>query len=115
MTILDIICVVIITELQLKSEHKPIQHLNDWKRKIVGLLTDQDPAREDPQVFWRRDAILSINEEREVRNTHTCSIFSKVLQLNQLQSPLDYPNLMGPRKSTLDTTGLDILKIHWLV
>lgn len=53
-------------ELQLKSEHKPIQHLNDWKRKIVGLLTESDPSREDPQIFWRRDAILSIAEEKDV-------------------------------------------------
>ena len=57
------------TELQLKSEHKPIQHLNDWKRKIVGLLTDSDPSREDPQIFWRRDAILSIAEEKDVRHS----------------------------------------------
>ena len=60
-----------LTELQLKSEHKPIQHLNDWKRKIVGLLTDSDPSREDPQIFWRRDAILSIAEEKDVRLVYT--------------------------------------------
>ena len=53
----------------MKSEHKPIQHLNDWKRKIVGLLTDSDPSREDPQIFWRRDAILSIAEEKDVRHS----------------------------------------------
>ena len=56
------------SELQLKPDHKPIQHLNDWKRKIVGMLTDMDPSREDPQLFWRRDAILSITDERKVRN-----------------------------------------------
>ena len=53
-------------ELQLKPEHKPIQHLNDWKRRIVLMLTDQDPNKEEPQLFWRRDAILSIEEEKKV-------------------------------------------------
>ena len=62
----------IFAELQLKSEHKPIQHLNDWKRKIVGLLTDSDPSREDPQIFWRRDAILSIVEEKDVSVITVC-------------------------------------------
>lgn len=55
-------------QLQLKPEHKPIQHLNDWKRRIVTMLTDQDPNREDPQLFWRRDAILSIDDEKKVKH-----------------------------------------------
>ena len=53
-------------ELQLKSDHKPIEHLNDWKRKIVVMYTDKDPSHEDPNLVWRRDAIISIAEDKEV-------------------------------------------------
>ncbi|ELT97767.1 hypothetical protein CAPTEDRAFT_226695 [Capitella teleta] len=55
-------------QLQLKPEHKPIQHLNDWKRKIVQLLTSWDPSREDAQLFWRRHASLSMTKEKMVRH-----------------------------------------------
>jgi len=54
------------TELQLKPEHKPIQHLKNWKSRIVVMFTDQDPEKEDPQLFWRRDAILTIDMEKKV-------------------------------------------------
>ena len=54
------------SELQLKSDHKPIEHLNDWKRKIVVMYTDKDPSHEDPNLVWRRDAIISIAEDKEV-------------------------------------------------
>jgi hypothetical protein len=33
------------------------------------MFTDQDPAKEDPQLFWRRDAILSIEMEKKVKNS----------------------------------------------
>ncbi|XP_064646385.1 krev interaction trapped protein 1-like isoform X2 [Lineus longissimus] len=55
-------------QLQLKYDHKPIQHLNDWKRKIVGMLTDFDPQKEDPKLFWKRDARLTIVDERKIRH-----------------------------------------------
>jgi len=58
--------VLLLTELQLKSDHKPIEHLNDWKRKIVVMYTDKDPSHEDPNLVWRRDAIISIAEDKEV-------------------------------------------------
>jgi len=59
-------CVGLFTELQLKPEHKPVQHLKKWKSQIVVMFTDQDPAKEDPQLFWRRDAILTIDMEKKV-------------------------------------------------
>ena len=55
-----------VAELQLKQDHKPITHLNDWRRTIITKFTDQDPVKEVPQLFWRRDAILSITDERKV-------------------------------------------------
>jgi len=30
------------------------------------MFTDQDPDKEDPQLFWRRDAILTIGMEKKV-------------------------------------------------
>ena len=30
------------------------------------MFTDQDPDKEDPQLFWRRDAILTIDMEKKV-------------------------------------------------
>jgi len=73
-------------QLQLKSDHKPIQHLNDWRRLIVGLLTDQDPSREDPQLFWRRDAILSIEDEKKIRNQMTIYLLFHEAYHNYIQS-----------------------------
>ena len=50
----------------MKPDHKPIEHLNNWKKKIIHKLTYHDSTGEDPQLYWRRDAILSLNEERKV-------------------------------------------------
>jgi len=30
------------------------------------MFTDQDAEKEDPQLFWRRDAILTIDMEKKV-------------------------------------------------
>ncbi|KAL5005984.1 hypothetical protein ScPMuIL_017142 [Solemya velum] len=55
-------------ELQLKSEHKPMEQLHDWKRKIVKMLTDGQPSEETPELRWRRNAKLSLSKEREVHH-----------------------------------------------
>jgi len=63
------ICIIymnLFLELQLKLEHKPVQHLKNWKSRIVVMFTDQDPEKEDAQLFWRRDAILTIDMEKKV-------------------------------------------------
>lgn len=78
------------SELQLKPEHKPIQHLKNWKSRIVVMFTDQDPDKEDPQLFWRRDAILTIDMEKKVsvsrylEQTLNCSAFSAVSVIEPL-------------------------------
>jgi len=61
-----VIFLYVFTELQLKPEHKPVQHLKNWKSRIVVMFTDQDPEKEDAQLFWRRDAILTIDMEKKV-------------------------------------------------
>lgn len=55
-------------QLQLKIEHRPIQQLNDWKSKIVPQMTDLPPETEDPELYWRRDVLLSIKLEEMVNN-----------------------------------------------
>jgi len=59
-------------ELQLKPEHKPLEHMNSWKRRIVGNLTDGDPKTEEPHLKWRRNAKISLIVECEV--THRDAI-----------------------------------------
>ncbi|CAH1789561.1 unnamed protein product [Owenia fusiformis] len=54
--------------LQLKMEHKPMEHIKDWREKVVRVFSDFNPAEEEPVLYWRRDATLSIVEERKVKN-----------------------------------------------
>lgn len=62
------------TELQLKLEHKPMDHLHNWQRKIVSMLTGvTDTSKETPTLKWRRNAKVGVvSEEREV--THPLAI-----------------------------------------
>ncbi|XP_022326964.2 krev interaction trapped protein 1-like [Crassostrea virginica] len=61
-------------ELQLKLEHKPMDHLHNWQRKIVSMLTGvTDTSKETPTLKWRRNAKVGVvSEEREV--THPLAI-----------------------------------------
>ncbi|XP_014664222.1 PREDICTED: krev interaction trapped protein 1-like [Priapulus caudatus] len=54
-------------QLQLKMDHKPWYHLDLWQSSVVNQLTDlSDTSREQPKLYLRRDARLSVSEEREV-------------------------------------------------
>ena len=53
-------------ELQLKSEHKPLQHLADWKRCIVSQLTNVDPLKEEPNLMFMRDAKCILKNEKKI-------------------------------------------------
>ncbi|ESN93637.1 hypothetical protein HELRODRAFT_180729 [Helobdella robusta] len=57
-----------LAELQLKSHHKPIEHLNSWKTSIIGQFTDQSNDKEEPELYWRRDVLLSLKDENLVNN-----------------------------------------------
>ncbi len=59
-----LICVLL--GLQLKPEHKPLQHLADWKRCIVPQLTTTDPLKEEPTLMFMRDARCILKKERKV-------------------------------------------------
>ena len=78
-------------ELQLKPEHKPIEHMNSWKRRIVGMLTDADPNKEEPHLKWRRNAKISLIIEREV-------IHPKAINLLYHEAKQNYLKAMYPCK-----------------
>lgn len=65
---------VFFSELQLKLEHKPVEHMNNWRRRIVSMLTGAtDTSKENPTLKWRRNAKVGVvSEEREV--THPLAI-----------------------------------------
>lgn len=56
-----------LSDLQLKPYHKPLQHLRIWT-EIVTDLTVLDPQRETPQLFLRRDVRLPLEIEKKVIN-----------------------------------------------
>lgn len=78
-------------ELQLKPEHKPIEHMNNWRRRIVGMLTDSDPKKEEPHLKWRRNAKISLIIEREV-------IHPKAINLLYHEAKQNYVKAMYPCK-----------------
>lgn len=78
-------------ELQLKPEHKPIEHMNNWRRRIVGMLTDADPKKEEPHLKWRRNAKISLIIEREV-------IHPKAINLLYHEAKQNYIKAMYPCK-----------------
>jgi len=78
-------------ELQLKPEHKPLEQINSWKRRIVGNLTDGDPKKEEAILKWRRNAKISLIVEREV--THPDAI-----RLLFYEAEFNYINAFYPCK-----------------
>ncbi len=55
------------TELQLKLDHKPLQHLADWKRCIVPQLASVDPLHEEPSLMFMRDSRCVLKYEKRVK------------------------------------------------
>ena len=62
-------------QLQLKSEHKPIEHIDQWKSNIVTKYVDQESGRDDPPLlFWRRDVVTLLSDEKQVLS---CVVFER--------------------------------------
>ncbi|XP_041374974.1 krev interaction trapped protein 1-like isoform X2 [Gigantopelta aegis] len=53
-------------ELQLKPEHKPTTHMNNWQARTIRMLTDANPVTETPMLKWRRNAKMSIQTEKQL-------------------------------------------------
>lgn len=45
-----------------------MEHLADWKRCIIPQFTDVDPTKEEPSLFFKRDARLVLRNEKKVRH-----------------------------------------------
>lgn len=74
-------------ELQLKPEHKPLEQINSWKRRIVGNLTDGDPKKEkEPILKWRRNAKISLIVEREVTHTDAIKLLFHEAKFNYINA-----------------------------
>lgn len=55
-------------ELQLKPEHKPLEHMRSWNHRIVGNFTDGDSENEKPLFKWKRNAKISLIVEKAVEH-----------------------------------------------
>lgn len=56
------------SELQLKAEHKPVKHIAAWQSNALKKFADiEKPTPEMPRLIFRRDAKLSLTEERKIR------------------------------------------------
>lgn len=73
-------------ELQLKPEHKPLEQISSWKRRIVGNLTDGDPKKEEPILKWRRNAKISLIVEREVNHPDAIRLLFHEAEYNYIKA-----------------------------
>lgn len=49
----------------MRPEHKPVLHLKQWD-SIIRQLTNYNPDTERPLLYLKRDALLTVEEERTV-------------------------------------------------
>ena len=73
-------------ELQLKPEHKPIEHMSDWTQRLVSMLTDGDPKQEKPCLKWRRNAKISLIVEREVMHIDAIRLLFHEARINYIDA-----------------------------
>ncbi|XP_062584923.1 krev interaction trapped protein 1-like [Saccostrea cucullata] len=80
-------------ELQLKLEHKPVEHINNWRRRIVSMLTGTtDTTKENPTLKWRRNAKVGVvSEQREV-------VHPLAIQILFYEAKHNYINALYPCK-----------------
>ncbi|XP_060605081.1 krev interaction trapped protein 1-like [Ruditapes philippinarum] len=83
-------------ELQLKPEHKPLEHMSSWQYKIVGNLTDGDPTQEEPHLKWRRNAKISLIVERVVDHPHAVRLLFHEAKQNYINAfyPCKEPDVL---------------------
>ncbi|KAM9308815.1 krev interaction trapped protein 1 isoform 2-T2 [Gastrophryne carolinensis] len=78
--------------LQLKSFHKPLQHIRDWA-EIVNELTTLDPQRETPQLFLRRDVKLPLDVEKKIEDPLSILILFDEARYNLLKGFYPAPDV----------------------
>ncbi|XP_038073130.1 krev interaction trapped protein 1-like [Patiria miniata] len=55
--------------LQMRPEHKPVLHVKQWSM-IIRQLTNYNPETEQPLLYLRRDALLTVDDERTIKDAH---------------------------------------------
>uniref|UniRef100_A0A9J2P047 FERM domain-containing protein n=1 Tax=Ascaris lumbricoides TaxID=6252 RepID=A0A9J2P047_ASCLU len=57
--------------LQLKADHKPLQHMNKWRSKIAKFGNEESAKNDDdtPKIFFRRDARVALRTEKATKLT----------------------------------------------
>ncbi|XP_033114557.1 krev interaction trapped protein 1-like [Anneissia japonica] len=71
--------------LQMRPEHKPILHIRQWDA-IVRQLTNYNPETERPVLYLRRDALLSLNDERLIKDPQAIKMLFDECLLNVLKA-----------------------------
>ncbi len=73
-------------------DHKPLQHLADWKRCIVPQLASVDPLREEPSLMFMRDSRCVLKYEKKV-SVAAFVIFCilKILKVKSSLMKLNHP------------------------
>ena len=49
----------------MRPEHKPVLHVKQWSM-IIRQLTNYNPETEEPLLYLRRDALLTVEDEKTV-------------------------------------------------
>ncbi|XP_072034841.1 krev interaction trapped protein 1-like [Amphiura filiformis] len=70
--------------LQMRPEHKPVLHLKQWPT-IIRQLTNYNPETERPFLYMRRDARLSVDQEKLVNDPQAIKLLFDECLLNILK------------------------------
>ncbi|XP_071505289.1 krev interaction trapped protein 1-like [Diadema antillarum] len=70
--------------LQMRPEHKPVLHLKQWD-SIIRQLTNYNPDTERPLLYLRRDALLTVEDERAIRDPQAIKMLFDECLLNVLK------------------------------
>ncbi|XP_030830285.1 krev interaction trapped protein 1 [Strongylocentrotus purpuratus] len=70
--------------LQMRPEHKPVLHLKQWD-SIIRQLTNYNPDTERPLLYLKRDALLTVEEERTIRDPQAIKMLFDECLLNVLK------------------------------
>ncbi|XP_070570825.1 krev interaction trapped protein 1-like isoform X2 [Ptychodera flava] len=71
--------------LQLRPTHKPIMEVRDWEFTI-RQFTNYKPERERPYLYLRRNALLSLRAERQIKDSEANKMLFDECVLNVLRS-----------------------------
>lgn len=68
----------------MRPEHKPVLHLKQWET-IISQLTNYNPSSERPLLYLRRDALLSVEDEKTIKDPYAINMLFQECHLNFLK------------------------------